>query len=140
VDGKRLAVGSDTNENRNIDITGFCANISANTAHVFKQQVPFSKYDTVDGECILAQTENNSPAIAHNWVGNDCTHTSPSALASGPIFFYKMVSVSDSVITGNSNDQGQMMGAVFDATHDGWTKNVCKGNSQPCKCGTGPCA
>ena len=122
-----------------VDITGFCANISANTAHVYKQKVAYTNYNTVDGECILAQTENNSPAVAHAWTNNDCTHAAPSALASGPIFFYKMISVSGSVITGNANDKGEYMGAVFDATHDGWTNNVCKGNSQPCVCGKGAC-
>jgi hypothetical protein len=50
-----------------------------------------------------------------------------------------MISVSGSVITGNANDKGEYMGAVFDATHDGWTNNVCKGNSQPCVCGKGAC-
>jgi hypothetical protein len=139
VDGKNICRGSDTNENRNVDITGYCANISSNSAHVYRQQVAHSQYDTVDGECILAQTENNSPAIAHAWTNNDCTHASASPLATGPIFFYKMITVSDSVVTGNANDAGQEMGAVFDASHNGWVNNVCKGNSQPCKCGSAPC-
>ena len=140
VDGVNMARGSDTNENRNIDITGYCANIINNTAHVFKQLAGDSKYYTVDGECILAQTEGNSHALAHRWVGNDCTHPAgASSLASGPIFFYKMVDVEGCVVTGNANDAGQYMGAVFDATHDGWVNNVCKGNSQPCKCGSAPC-
>jgi hypothetical protein len=43
------------------------------------------------------------------------------------------------VVTGNANDAGQEMGAVFDASHNGWVNNVCKGNSQPCKCGSAPC-
>ena len=140
VDGVNLARGSDTNENRNIDITGYCASIVNNTAHVYKQNVPFTKYQTVDGECILAQTEANSHALAHRWTGNDCSHpASASSLASGPIFFYKMVDVKGCEITGNTNDAGQFLGAVFDSTHDGWENNVCEGNSQPCKCGTGPC-
>jgi hypothetical protein len=102
--------------------------------------VPFTQYQTVDGECIIAQTEGNSFALAHTWIDNDCTHPAgASALASGPIFFYKMVDVEGSTITGNANDAGQYMGAVFDAQHDGWKNNVCKGNSQPCKCGSGPC-
>ena len=141
VDGVNLARGSDTNENRNIDISGYCAAIVNNSAHVFKQKVPGTKYQTVDGECILAQTEANSFALAHRWAGNDCTHPAgASALASGPIFFYKMVDVEGCEITGNANDAGQEMGAVFDATHDGWKNNVCAGNSQPCKCGSAPCA
>ena len=140
VDGVNLARGSDTNENRNIDITGYCASLINNTAHVFRQNIPFTKYQTVDGECILAQTEGNSFALAHTWTGNDCTHgAGASALATGPIFFYKMVNVQDSVITGNANDAGQEMGAVFDAAHNGWKDNVCKDNSQPCKCGSAPC-
>jgi hypothetical protein len=52
-----LARGSDTNENRNIDISGYCAAIVNNSAHVFKQSVATTQYQTVDGECILAQTE-----------------------------------------------------------------------------------
>ena len=140
VDGVDIARGSDTNENRNIDISGYCASIVNNSAHVFRQYVPGSKYMTVDGECVLAQTEANSFALAHRWTGNDCTHPAgSSALASGPIFFYKMVDVEGSVVTGNANDAGQYMGAVFDATHDGWKNNSCKGNSQPCKCGSAAC-
>jgi hypothetical protein len=140
VDGVDIARGSDTNENRNIDISGYCASIVNNSAHVFRQYVPGTKYMTVDGECVLAQTEANSFALAHRWTGNDCTHPAgSSALASGPIFFYKMVDVEGSVVTGNANDAGEYMGAVFDATHDGWKNNVCKGNSQPCKCGSAAC-
>lgn len=140
VDGVNLARGSDTNENRNIDISGYCASIVNNSAHVYKQGVPYTNYQTVDGECILAQTEANSHALAHRWTGNDCSHpVGSSALASGPIFFYKMVDVRGSEITGNTNDAGQYLGAVFDSTHNGWENNVCTGNSQPCKCGTGPC-
>ena len=140
VDGVNLARGSDTNENRNIDITGYCASLVNNTAHVYRQKVATTNYDTVDGECILAQTEGNSAALAHRWVNNDCTHPpGASPLATGPIFFYKMVDVEGSLITGNANDPGQILGAVFDAAHNGWKNNVCKGNSQPCKCGTGPC-
>lgn len=139
VDGVNLCRGSDTNENRNIDISGYCANITGNSAHVFRQQVAKSKYATVDGECILAQTESNSRALAHLWTDNDCTHTAPTNLTSGPIFFYKMIAVNGSTITRNANDEGQIMGAVFDATHDTWTDNICTENSQPCTCGSAPC-
>lgn len=140
VDGVNLCRGSDTNENRNIDIAGYCANIVNNSAHVFRQKVAQSNYDTVDGECILAQTEMNSPIKAHAWIGNDCTHPpGASGLATGPIFFYKMTDVRDCVITGNSNDEGQALGAVFDTTHSGWENNICKENSQVCMCGKSAC-
>ena len=46
-----------------------------------------------------------------------------------------MVDVQGCTITGNANDASEYLGAVFDPTHDGWSHNVCKGNSQPCNCG-----
>jgi hypothetical protein len=140
VDGTNICRGSDTNENRNIDIAGYCANLVNNTAHVYRQIVAHTSYDTVDGECILAQTEMNSPIKSHAWIGNDCTHPPNSGpLATGPIFFYKMTDVRDCVITGNSNDIGQTLGAVFDTTHTGWENNKCIKNNQVCMCGKNPC-
>ena len=71
VDGKRVAKGSDTNENRGYMISGDCNNITGNTGHIHRQQAGTSVYETVDGEGILHQSENGNWGYGDVIVGNN---------------------------------------------------------------------
>lgn len=139
VDGSRVAGGSDTNENRGLDVAGWCLNATGNSGHIYRMHTP-GGFVTVDGEGLLMQAASNSPARAHLWAGNDMSYGSRDALASGYLAFYKLSSVQDVSLVDNTADASQYIGAVCDAAHDKLEGVTCKGNSPPATLCGKPCS
>eukprot|EP00117_Sycon_ciliatum_P024518 scpid60111/ scgid6246/ len=127
VDGVHLSKGSDTNENRGFNQEGYANNVSANTANVNRQLVSDGHYTTVDGEGLLHQAASGNDGYRNIWHGNDF-----SSGSSGPIFYYKLYNVEDSVISNNIAGKDSPIGIVVDEAHHN-VKNVkCSDNKPKC--------
>ena len=126
VDGHSAPRGSDTNENRGFMLSGYCSNATGNSAHVNRQRIPGTSYETVDGEGILHQSENGNWAYGDVVVGNDMRGGE-----SGYIAAWDLQWANETTMVGNSVNPDQFIGVVLmnnDVIGPGWR---CEGNSPP---------
>lgn len=127
VDGKNVAGGSDTNENRFANEAGYASNITGNTAAINRQMTP-AGFETVDGEGVLHQAANNCDGFRNLWNDNDLTYGSTGYMA-----YYKLSSPSNNVITNNKVLSNEFLGCIEGNGGTCGKDNTCKDNSQPCK-------
>jgi hypothetical protein len=126
LNGDKEAGGSDTNENRGFMLSGFCSNVTSNTAHVNRQMAGSTPYMTVDGEGILHQSENGNVGFGDWLVGNDMTGGS-----SGYIMNWDLASTSQTHWANNRVNPDQGIGLVCLNSDKAGPGNTCSGNSPP---------
>lgn len=98
VDGSKEAGGSDTNENRGFMLSGYCSNVTGNTAHVNRQMAGDTPYETVDGEGLLHQAENGNVGYGDWIVGNDFSGGSSGYIGNWDLQTTKNTFWSDNVV------------------------------------------
>jgi hypothetical protein len=127
VDGSRAPRGSDTNENRGYMLSGYCSNVTGNSGHVYRQLIPNTPYETVDGEGILHQSENGNWGYGDVIVGNDLSGGASGYIAGG----WDLLWQNETTMVNNKVNGDQFIGAVLmnaDVIGPGWH---CSGNSPP---------
>lgn len=126
VDGKNLAKGSATNENRGYDQGGYGSNVTANTGHINRQKVQ-GGYLTTDGEGVLHQASSNSDMMYTLWNENNLEGGS-----SGYMLAYKLQEPSHNVITSNQVISSENIGCLAGNGGNCGKENECKDNHPKC--------
>jgi hypothetical protein len=140
VNGDTQPGGSDTNENRGFMLSGYCSNVTGNSAHVNRQHSGSpSGYDTVDGEGILHQAENGNAGFGDVFVGNDLTGGTSGYLAA-----WDLATTRNTHWEGNTVNSDQFIGVVClgDDRADAALGNTCRNNTPTatlCSCAGGKC-
>jgi hypothetical protein len=139
INGDSEPKGSDTNENRGFMLSGYCSNVTGNSAHVNRQLAGSSGYETVDGEGLLHQAENGNAGYGDLIVGNDFRGGS-----SGYVGNWDLESTKHTHWEGNMVNLDQFIGAIClnDDQAGAALGNTCKDNSPQatlCACTGGKC-
>ena len=139
INGDREPKGSDTNENRGFMLSGYCSNVTGNSAHVNRQKAGSSSYLTVNGEGILHQSVNGNAGYGDLIVRNDFTGGS-----SGYIGNWDLATTKSTHWEGNTVNPDQFIGAIClsDDQAGAALGNTCKANSPKatlCACKGGKC-
>ena len=120
-------------------LSGYCSNVTGNSAHVNRQLAGSSGYETVDGEGLLHQAENGNAGYGDLIVGNDFTGGS-----SGYVGNWDLQKTSNTHWEHNSVNPDQFIGAIClnDDQAGAALGNTCKDNSPQatlCACTGGKC-
>lgn len=140
IEGDRQPGGADTNENRGFMLSGYCSNVTGNSAHVNRQHSGLpSGYETVDGEALLHQAENGNVGFGDLIVDNDFTGGT-----SGYIGNWDLSKTSNTRWEGNTVNPDQFIGAVCmnDDQAGAELGNTCARNTPSavlCSCTAGKC-
>lgn len=139
INGDTEPGGSDTNENRGYMLSGFCSNVTGNSAHVNRQMSGSSGYETVDGEGLLHQAENGNAGFGDLIVANDFTGGS-----SGYIANWDLPTTKTTHWENNKVNADQFVGVIClnDDQAGAALGNTCRNNTPQatlCACAAGKC-